>query len=167
MAPCNHLNQCWLNVNLIPSSINFSEITFITVRCLAYCRHIIVQVHYRYSTSSLNVKSLTVRLNTLRLRWNRCHFVNNIFQCIFLNENILIAIKIPLKHILNSQINNIPALVHRTAWCWPGDKQLSEPMMTIVLIHICITQPQWVDGCRKLTISLIDIHVYCMLAAAC
>ena len=34
-----------------------------------------------------------------------------IFKCIFLNENILISIKISLKLVPKGRINNIPALV--------------------------------------------------------
>ena len=30
------------------------------------------------------------------------------------------------------------------AWCWPGDKPLSEPMMVRLLMQICIIRPQWV-----------------------
>ena len=30
------------------------------------------------------------------------------------------------------------------AWCRPGDKPLSEPMMVNLLMHICVTRPQWV-----------------------
>ena len=33
-------------------------------------------------------------------------------------------------------INNIPALVQIMAWCWRGDKPLSEPMMVSLLTHI-------------------------------
>ena len=32
------------------------------------------------------------------------------------------------------------------AWRRPGDKPLSEPMMVRLLTHICVTQPQWVNG---------------------
>ena len=42
-------------------------------------------------------------------------------------------------------INNIPALVQMMAWHRPGNKQLSEPMMVRLLMHICITRPQWVN----------------------
>ena len=30
------------------------------------------------------------------------------------------------------------------AWRWPGDKPLSEPRMESLLMHICVTRPQWV-----------------------
>ena len=39
------------------------------------------------------------------------HFPDDIFKCIFLNENVLISIKISLKFVPQGQINNIPALV--------------------------------------------------------
>ena len=41
-------------------------------------------------------------------------------------------------------IYNIPALVQIMAWCLPGDKPLSEPMVVSLPMHICITRPQWV-----------------------
>ena len=62
-----------------------------------------------------------------------------------LNENVLISIDISLKFIPKCLINNIPALVQIMAWCPPGDKPLSEPMIIIFLTHICVTRPQWVD----------------------
>ena len=42
-------------------------------------------------------------------------------------------------------INNIPALVQIMAWCRSGNKPLSEPMLIILLAHICITRLQWVN----------------------
>ena len=65
--------------------------------------------------------------------------------CNFLNDNIWIQIKISLKFLPQGPINNIPALVQIMGWRQPGDKQLSEPMMVWVLMHICITWPQWVN----------------------
>ena len=73
------------------------------------------------------------------------HFADDIFKCILLNENIWIPINISLKIAPKGQINNIPALVYIMAWCWPGDKPLSEPMMVSLLMPICITRPQWVN----------------------
>ena len=34
-----------------------------------------------------------------------------IFKCIFLNENVLISIKISLKFVPKGRVNNIPVLV--------------------------------------------------------
>ena len=70
--------------------------------------------------------------NSLRPRQNRRHFADDIFKCIFLNENIWIAIKISLKFVPKGPINNISALVQIMAWRRPGDKPLSEPMMVIL-----------------------------------
>ena len=54
---------------------------------------------------------------------------DDVFECIFLNENIKMLIKISLKFISTGSINNISALVQIMAWQNPGDKPLSEPMM--------------------------------------
>ena len=85
-------------------------------------------------------------VNTLRPRQNGRHFPDDIFKCIFLNENVWIPIKISLKFVPRGPINNIPAMVQIMAWRRPGDKPLSEPMMVSSLTHICVTRPQWVKG---------------------
>ena len=60
----------------------------------------------------------------------------DIFECIFVNENVWIVIKISLKFVSKGPMNNIPVLVQIMAWRRPGDKPLSEPWLPR---HICIT----------------------------
>ena len=91
-----------------------------------------------------NPKILPV--NTLRLRQNGRHFADVTFKRIFLNENIGISIKISLKFVPKGPINNIPALVQVMAWRRPGHKPLTEPMVVRSLMHICVTQPQWLNS---------------------
>ena len=55
---------------------------------------------------------------------------DNIFKCIFLNEDVRIPIWISLKFFLKGSIDNKPALVQVVAWCQTGDKPLPEAMMT-------------------------------------
>ena len=43
-------------------------------------------------------------------------------------------------------VNNIPALVRMMTWRREGDKSLSEPMIVCLLMHECITLPQWVKS---------------------
>ena len=102
--------------------------------------------------------TLWYRFNTLRPRQNRRHFADDIFKCILLNETLLVSIEISLKFIPKGPINNIPALVQIMAWCLPGDKPLSEPMMIIPLTHICVTRPQWVNAMMYATISFWYFH---------
>ena len=83
--------------------------------------------------------------NTLRPRQNGRHFADDTFKHIFLNENVRVSIKIPLKLVPKGPIDNIPALVQIMAWRRPGDKPLSEPMMVRLPMHICVTRPQWVN----------------------
>ena len=84
------------------------------------------------------------RVNSLRQRQNGRHFTDDIFKCIFLNENIWTSLKISLKFVPKGGINNIPSLVQIMAWRQPGDKPLSERIMFSLLMHICVTLPQWV-----------------------
>ena len=84
-------------------------------------------------------------VNTLRTRQHGRDLADAIFKGIFLNENVWILIKISLKLIPRGPINNIQALVQLMAWCRSGNKPLSEPMMVSLLMHICVTWPQWVN----------------------
>ena len=82
-------------------------------------------------------------INPLRLR-KHSQFGRRYFQIHFL-EWKWISLKISLKFVPKVWVNNILALVQIMAWCLPGDKPLSEPMMVSLLTHICVTRPQWVN----------------------
>ena len=85
-------------------------------------------------------------VNTLRPRQNGLHFADDIFERIFVNENVRISVTIPLKFIPNVPINNISALVQIMAWRRPGDKPLSESIMIRLPTYICATRPQWASS---------------------
>ena len=87
-----------------------------------------------------------INFNTLRPRQNGRHFADDIFKCIFLNENVWILIKISLKFVPQGPVNNILALVQIMAWRRSGDKPLSELMLVSLPTHICVTRPQWVNS---------------------
>ena len=76
--------------------------------------------------------------------WGR-HFRDDIFKCIFIHENIWIAINISLKFVPDGLIINISALVQIMAWRRPGDKPLSATILVSLLAHKRVTRPQWVN----------------------
>ena len=102
-------------------------------------------------------------LNTLRPRQDRRHFADDIFTCIFFNENCCISIKFSLKYVRKGPIDNNPALVQIMAWRRSGDRPLSEPMMVSLPTHICVTRPQWVKErvalaiCVPMSVMIADI----------
>ena len=110
------------------------------------------------TNTSHNLKLSTKGLNTLVPRQKGRHFPDNIFKCIFLNENVWTLIKIPVKFVPKGPINNSPALFQIMALCRPGDKPLSETMMVTLLTHICVTRPQWVNE------TLFEQHYFNVLA---
>ena len=111
---------------------------FSSAKCMSFS----VISCYIYHDDSL----LCPMFNSLRPRLNRRPPADDIFKCISLNENEWISPRISLKFVHKVRINNIPALVSIMAWCRPGDKPLSEPMMVNLLMHICVTRPQWVNA---------------------
>ena len=107
----------------------------------------------------------------MRPRQDGRHYPDDIFKCIFFNENVLISINFSLKFVPRCPINNIPALVQIMAWRRPGDKPLSEPMMVSLPTHICVTRPQWVNLVlrmsflrNRLCIELLHIPSICHVA---
>ena len=92
-------------------------------------------------------------VNTLRPRQNGRHFTDDIFKCIFLNENVWIPIKVSLKFAPRGPINNYSII----GLGRPGAKPLSEQIMISLLTHICITRPQ----CVNVYLILCDKVVLC------
>ena len=88
-------------------------------------------------------------VNTLRSRQDGRYFADDIFKCIFFNENGCILINFSLKYVRKGSIDNNPPLVQIMAWRRSGAKSLSEPMMIILPTHICVTRPQWVKKTMK------------------
>ena len=66
-------------------------------------------------------KSRLGNLNTSRSGQNAYNFPDDIFNSIFLNENVWIAFEISLKFVPKGPINNIAALVQIMAWRRSGD----------------------------------------------
>ena len=123
---------------------------FLGIYCTFHSPDIIIQndqqkAHCTSACPCINTSNI-VAINTLRPRQNGRHFADDIFKCIFVNENVCILIKISLKFVPKGPINNIPVLVQIMAWRRPGDKPLSEPMLVSLPTHICVTRPQWVNN---------------------
>ena len=81
---------------------------------------------------------------TMRPRQNCRHFTDYILN-IVLKEDCL-YIQISLKIVSKGPIYNKPTLVQIMAWCWVGNKPLSDQWWPDLLMHQCITRPKWVNG---------------------
>ena len=69
---------------------------------------------------------------------NGRHFPDNIFECIFFNENMWISINISLKFVPKGPVNNIPSLVQIMACCLVSDKPSSEAMVVSLLRYMSL-----------------------------
>ena len=116
-----------------------------------YCRFPLTS---KVSPGHESIYTYLFPFNSLRPRRDRRHFADDIFKCVFLNENEWILLRISLKFVPKVRINNIPSLVQIMAWRRPVDKPLSEPMMVSLPTHICVTRPQWVND----VISCLPLH---------
>ena len=121
-----HITVHWL-VKLDALALTLSFCCGTSTDILTFCTELKLEF-WLAGFSSCPLKTL---INTSSLRQNSRHFADDIFKCIFLNENAWISIKISLKFVPESPINNVPVtvFVQIMAWHWPGDKTLSEPMM--------------------------------------
>ena len=75
-----------------------------------------------------------MRINTLRPRQNGRHFPDDIFKCIFLNENEWISIKLSLKFVPNWQYSitgsdNGLGSSRRQAIIWTNDGCITDAYM--------------------------------------
>ena len=72
---------------------------------------------------------INIAIALMCLRHNGLNFAEDIFKCIFVNENTWIPIIISLKFVSKGPINDIPVLAQIMAWRRQGNKPLSQPMM--------------------------------------
>ena len=87
--------------------------------------------------ASLMKTYLSPSLNTLRLRQNGHHFADNILKIIFSNKNSVFFFNWNFTEISSWGFNwQISSLVQIMAWCWIGDKPLSEPIMGLFINNI-------------------------------
>ena len=130
-------------------------------------RKIASQSHDYGIIQSAPIITWPIFLNSLRPRRNRRHFADAIFKCIFLNENEWISLRFSLKFVNRVRINNIPSLVQIMTWRRPGDKPLSEPIMVSLLMHICVTRPQWVKILVMMSYRMFLIFQFCFRFGCC
>ena len=105
----------WIAIDVMAwmsNHITYETTDAITYPCLCPClsSHNVMLVRDPWQQSICIV-------NTLRQRQNGNHFRNDIFKCIFLNENVCILIRISMKSVQWVSIDNRPALVQIMAWC--------------------------------------------------
>ena len=70
--------------------------------------------HYIRLQCKINIQQMEAETNSR-------HFADDIFKCIFMNENVAIVINISVKLIPESPVNNIPAPGRRQAIIWTID----------------------------------------------
>ena len=93
---------------------------------------------------------------TMRPRQNCRHFTDDILKFIVLLEDCL-YIQISLKIVSKGPIYKKPTLVQIMAWCWVGNKPLSDQWWPDLLMHKCITRPKWVN--RKCSVADCYLNV--------
>ena len=104
------------------------------------CHHVPRNICHRHN------HYIMTGVNTLGPRQHRRRFADDIFNCIFFNENCCALIKTSLKYVRKGPIDNNPVLVQIMAWRRLGDKPFSEPIMVSLPTHICVARPQWVNN---------------------
>ena len=91
-------------------------------------------------------------INTLRPRRYGRHVTDAILQCIILNDNVWITIKISSNFVPWGPIDNNRTLDQIITWCRPDDKPLSEPIMITLLTHICA-----IRRCKHGKLNVINV----------
>ena len=108
--------------------------------------------------SRLPLKCHVNHINKLRPRKNGRHFADDLFKCIFLDENVRNSIEISLKFLPNGPNNNIPALVQVMVWRRPRDKPLSRFLSLARSSSSSHIEPVWRIYMRLWTGSSLLLH---------
>ena len=124
-APSHYLNQYWIIINGTRWPLDEGNFTV----------NMLDISHYRVFDNYIHIWNNCYIprgrwVNSLRPRRNGRYNADDIFRCLFVKENVCIPTKISLKFVPKGPINNLPALVQIMAWRRPGDKPLTEPMMS-------------------------------------
>ena len=112
-VPSHYPNQCWRLLNWTLGNIiqwNLNQKTIIHIEENGF-EDVICKMLAIFSKCEWVIAYSTAAVNTLRPRQNGLQFADDIFKCIFFNENVWIAIRISLGFVPKSPINDIPALV--------------------------------------------------------
>ena len=110
-----------------------------------------IQIH-RQKSDQIQIQIQLIKYKykykyTMRPRQNCRHFTDDIeFFCIVRRLFIHLYIQISLKIVSKGPIYNKPTLVQIMAWCWVGNKPLSDQWWPDLLMHKYITRPTWVNG---------------------
>ena len=121
------------------NAVDIPDIQHLFTGMVLWCVH----RHDNYSPLGPTWTLMVAISNILRPRQHVCRFTDNIFKCIFFNENCCILIKMSLKFVPKDSVNKTPALVQIMAWRRTGDKPLSKPML------VC-----FIDGCIRYSASM-------------
>ena len=133
---------CWLSIMVWNKFCNWSGPILhylswtISQKLPIYVDVITIPAQLVESWLFLLVLKDTICFNTLRPKQMDAISQTTFSNCIFLNENVGIPIKISLMFVPNGPINNIPALIQIMAWHHSGDKPLSEPMVVNLQTHL-------------------------------
>ena len=92
--------------------------------------------------------------NILRPRKNGCRFPDDIFKCIFLNENVWIAEDFNVPKI---RINNIPVLAQIMAGADQATSHYLNQCWTDSLTHLCATRGWWVKTSYWMTLYKMSL----------
>ena len=127
LSPCA-IHSCFFltffHHNFDNRNLNYAITVQILHSILMMKYHIVIHIRWSIMLLWFCYNSQHFFLNTLRQRQNSCHFADNIFKSILLNENIWISIDISLNFVPKGQINNMPILGQIMACCIGSDKCL-------------------------------------------
>ena len=112
-----------------------------------------IQIHWQKSDQiqiQIQIQPIKYKYKykyTLRPRKSCRHFTDDIFKYILLWENCFIYSNFTENCFQRSNLQWawLPALVHIMAWCWVGNKPLSDQWWTRLLMHKCITRSKWLN----------------------
>ena len=137
---CRHTMLQFLNIQISPSNSylkHTGQVSELRLSCyLIFSVRDYAIPSAKYAWFCWWTQNMNGVFNTLRPRQNGHHLPDDILKWIFWNENVWISIKISLKFVPRSSINNILALAQIMAWCRPGTSFSKCLVWALILLSV-------------------------------
>ena len=122
-----------------------------------------IQIHRQKSDQTqtqIQIPLIKYKEKNTNTQWDRdkiAAILQMTYQNLLYCKNIVLFIQISLKIVSKVPIYNKPTLLQIMAWRWVGNKPLSDQWWPGLLMHKCITRPNWVNVKRSVADCYLNV----------
>ena len=122
-----------------------------------------IQIHRQKSDQTqiqIQIPLIKYKEKNTNTQWGRdkiAAILQMTYQNLLYCKKIVLFIQISLTIVSKGPIYNKHTLLQIMAWCWVGNKPLSDQWWPGLLMHKCITRPKWVNVKRSVADCYLNV----------